>query len=34
MAHLCDLMPDNLKWLYGEMGFKPVEINYEKELMP
>jgi RimJ/RimL family protein N-acetyltransferase len=32
LAHLCDLMPDNLKWLYGEMGFTPIEINYAKEL--
>ena len=32
MAHLCDLMPDGLKWLYEEMGFDAVEITYEKEL--
>jgi GNAT superfamily N-acetyltransferase len=32
MAHLCDLMPDGLKWLYGELGFHAVEISYEKEL--
>lgn len=32
MTHLCDLMPDGLKWLYGELGFEPIEINYAKEL--
>lgn len=32
MTHLCDLMPDGLKGLYESLGFKPVEINYEKEL--
>jgi len=34
MTHLCDLMPEGLKWLYGEMGFHAIEINYEKELAP
>lgn len=32
MTHLCDLMPDKLKWLYLELGFEPIEINYAKEL--
>lgn len=32
LTHLCDLMPDKLKWLYEEMGFNAIEINYEKEL--
>ena len=32
MAHLCDLMPDGLKWLYGELGFEPIEILYAKDL--
>lgn len=34
MTHLCDLMPEDLKWLYGELGFDPIEINYAKELAP
>ena len=32
MTHLCDLMPENLRWLYGELGFTAIEINYAKEL--
>ena len=32
MAHLCDLMPDALRWLYTELGYRPVEVTYEKEL--
>jgi len=34
MAHLCDLMPEQIKFLYGELGFEAIEIHYAKELQP
>ena len=32
MVHLVDVMPDALDEFYRAMGYKPVEVNYEKEI--
>jgi len=34
MAHLCDLMPEGMKVLYGELGMEPIETTYAKDLKP
>ena len=34
MTYLCDLMPEGLKTLYEDLGYYPIEVNYQKELKP
>jgi len=32
LTHLNDLMPEKLRWLYEQLGYRAIEVNYEKEL--